>query len=226
MKNPDERTAETVHQGASGGQSGNSQAWNPSDNGKRRPRKKPLQISVMPVVHPIQDAQKHRTKPKARVRRPSVNVRVGVGAASPCQPLKPRHKSQPLQIRATTNSGLPGKSRIAAGVRKRSNRGNLVLRRRRQLKYRSRLRIMLCVQRTRTSLSKTSVRAPMARRPEPATACSTTRVMPPLRSFGSRHQQLPVAGSIPDKTWSVPGRGCVFADCAAWGRLERHRSAQ
>lgn len=71
----------------------------------------------MPVVHPIQDAQKHRTKPKARVRRPSVNVRVGVGAASPCQPLKPRHKSQPLQIRATTNSGLPGKSQIAAGVR-------------------------------------------------------------------------------------------------------------
>ncbi len=40
MKNPDERTAETVHQGASGGQSGNSQARNPSDNGKRRPRKK------------------------------------------------------------------------------------------------------------------------------------------------------------------------------------------
>ena len=40
MKNPDERTAETVHQGASGGQSGNSQTRNPSDNGKRRPRKK------------------------------------------------------------------------------------------------------------------------------------------------------------------------------------------
>ncbi|MGN6447712.1 MAG: Ppx/GppA family phosphatase, partial [Brucella intermedia] len=40
MKNPDERTAETVHQGASGGQSGNSQARNPSDNGKRKPRKK------------------------------------------------------------------------------------------------------------------------------------------------------------------------------------------
>ena len=40
MKNPDERTAEMVHQGASGGQSGNSQARNPSDNGKRRPRKK------------------------------------------------------------------------------------------------------------------------------------------------------------------------------------------
>ncbi|MEN5248905.1 Ppx/GppA phosphatase family protein [Brucella pseudintermedia] len=40
MKNPDERTAETVHQGASGGQSGNSQTRNPSNNGKRRPRKK------------------------------------------------------------------------------------------------------------------------------------------------------------------------------------------
>lgn len=40
MKNPDERTAEMVHQGASGGQSGNSQARSPSDNGKRRPRKK------------------------------------------------------------------------------------------------------------------------------------------------------------------------------------------
>ncbi|KAB2684592.1 Ppx/GppA family phosphatase [Brucella pseudintermedia] len=40
MKNPDERAAETVHQGASGGQSGNSQTRNPSDNGKRRPRKK------------------------------------------------------------------------------------------------------------------------------------------------------------------------------------------
>jgi len=40
LKNPDERTAETVHQGASGGQSGNSQTRNPSDNGKRRPRKK------------------------------------------------------------------------------------------------------------------------------------------------------------------------------------------
>ncbi|MBR7652338.1 Ppx/GppA family phosphatase [Brucella oryzae] len=40
MKNPDERTAEMVHQGASSGQSGNSQARSPSDNGKRRPRKK------------------------------------------------------------------------------------------------------------------------------------------------------------------------------------------
>jgi len=40
LKNPDERTAETVHQGASGGQSGNSQTRNPSNNGKRRPRKK------------------------------------------------------------------------------------------------------------------------------------------------------------------------------------------
>lgn len=40
MKNPDERTAEMVHQGASGGQSGNSQTRIPSDNGKRRVRKK------------------------------------------------------------------------------------------------------------------------------------------------------------------------------------------
>ena len=40
MKNPDERTAEMVHQGASGGQSGHSQTRNPSDNGKRRSRKK------------------------------------------------------------------------------------------------------------------------------------------------------------------------------------------
>lgn len=40
MKNPDERTAEMVHQGASGGQSGNLQSQNPSNNGKRKPRKK------------------------------------------------------------------------------------------------------------------------------------------------------------------------------------------
>lgn len=39
MKNPEERPAETAHQGASGGQSGNIHARNPSRNGKRKPRK-------------------------------------------------------------------------------------------------------------------------------------------------------------------------------------------
>ncbi|ENQ68190.1 hypothetical protein C962_02222 [Brucella melitensis CNGB 1076] len=39
MKNPEERTADTVHQGASGGQSGTIQARNPSEGGKRKLRK-------------------------------------------------------------------------------------------------------------------------------------------------------------------------------------------
>ncbi|MBA8818314.1 Ppx/GppA phosphatase family protein [Ochrobactrum sp. P6BSIII] len=39
MKNPEERPVEKAQQGASGGQSGNAQARNPSTNGKRKPRK-------------------------------------------------------------------------------------------------------------------------------------------------------------------------------------------
>jgi len=39
LKNPEERPAATAQQGASGGQTGNQQARNPSENGKRKPRK-------------------------------------------------------------------------------------------------------------------------------------------------------------------------------------------
>ncbi len=39
MNNPEERTANTVHKGASGGQTGNIQARNPSEGGKRNQRK-------------------------------------------------------------------------------------------------------------------------------------------------------------------------------------------
>ena len=39
MSNPEERTTDTVHKGASGGQTGNIQARNPSEGGKRSQRK-------------------------------------------------------------------------------------------------------------------------------------------------------------------------------------------
>ncbi len=78
----------------------------------------------MPVVHPIQDAQSQRTRPKARIRRANANARVGVGAVSLYRLLKLLRKSPRLQKQRTTNSDLPEKSRIAAAalVKKKQSR--------------------------------------------------------------------------------------------------------
>lgn len=67
MKNPDERTAETVHQGASGGQSGSLQARNPSDSGKRRPRKK----AVAEIGNARNASDPGRSKPQDDTEGPS-----------------------------------------------------------------------------------------------------------------------------------------------------------
>lgn len=121
MKNPEERTADTVHQGASGGQSGTIQARNPSEGGKRKLRKNAAAEAGNARSAPIQDAQKPKMKRKPRALPASVSVRAAATAARRAVEQRRQAQSLPLPKPPMRKHAPAVKSRIAAAAHARKS---------------------------------------------------------------------------------------------------------